>query len=283
MTDTNTRALEQGLHTHPENDLSYGAYLDLDAVLGAQRTLSDAGGTAELLFLIQHQTSELWLKQLHAELVAARSDLRSDHLGRAQKSLSRIKQIQAVLAQQWSILDTMTPTEYLEFRPALGQSSGFQSYQYRAIEFMLGNKNTGMLRFFTDDAAATALLTSALEESSIYDEFCRLLDRRGFDVPDELLTRDVTLAHTKCEALVPTIATIYRSPAEHWDIYELCELLVDVEDHFQTWRFRHLRTVMRTIGTQPGTGGSSGVTFLRKALDLTFFPELYAARGEISS
>ena len=179
------------------------------------------------------------------------------------------------------MLATLTPTVYAQFRGVLGNASGFQSYQYRAVEFVLGNKNARMMQVFEADAVATAILRHALESPSIYDEFLRLLARAGYDIPADVLERDVTLAWTFHAELVPVFASIYANPDTHWAAYETCEELVDLEDNFQLWRFRHLKTVERIIGSKPGTGGSSGAPFLRRALELTFFPELYAVRTEI--
>ena len=186
-----------------------------------------------------------------------------------------------MLTQQWSVLATLTPTEYAQFRGDLGNSSGFQSVQYRAVEFALGNKNARMLGVFADHPGNLALLTAELERPTLYDEFLRLVARRGLPVPAEILDRDVREPYRMHDDLVPVFREIYENPHEHWDLYEACEEFVDVEDNFQFWRFRHLRTVTRTIGRKIGTGGSSGVDFLQRALDLTFFPELYAVRTEI--
>jgi tryptophan 2,3-dioxygenase len=205
----------------------------------------------------------------------------ADDLRPALKGLARVKHIQRTLTEQWSVLATLTPSEYAEFRSFLGTSSGFQSYQYRAVEFLLGNKDRRMLSLFNDDPSAQAMLTEALEAPSVYDEFLRYLHRHGHDVPVELLQRDVTLPYRYNEDLVPVFVRIYSDPEKFWEAYEACEELVDIEENFQLWRFRHLKTVERTIGFKRGTGGSSGVDFLRAALDLTFFPELYAVRTEI--
>ncbi|MCM3848090.1 tryptophan 2,3-dioxygenase [Pseudonocardia sp. DR1-2] len=275
---TNTRPVEDGVVRDFGENLSYGGYLDLDRVLGAQHPRSRPEHHDELLFIVQHQTSELWLKLVLHELGSAADDTAADDLSLALKRLARVKHVQRTLIEQWSVLATLTPSEYVQFRGALGTSSGFQSYQYRAVEFLLGNKNAAMLELFADDAAAHALLHAALHRPSLYDEFLRLLARRGFAVPADLLDRDVTLAHTYREDLVPVFAEVYADPRTHWDLYETCEELVDIEENFQLWRFRHLRTVERTIGVRRGTGGSSGRDFLRRALDLTFFPELYAVR-----
>jgi tryptophan 2,3-dioxygenase len=235
----------------------------------------------ELLFIIQHQTTELWLKLVLHELRAATEFLRTDQLSPALKAIARVKHIQRTLTEQWSVLATLTPTEYGQFRGVLGNASGFQSAQYRAVEFVLGNKNAKMMQVFEADAAATEILRHALESPSLYDEFLRLLARAGYPIPADLLDRDVTLAWTFRPELVPVFADIYANPDEHWSAYETCEELVDLEDNFQLWRFRHLKTVERIIGSKTGTGGSSGATFLKRALELTFFPELYAVRTEI--
>jgi tryptophan 2,3-dioxygenase len=261
--------------------MSYGDYLRLDLVLSAQQPLSDPPRHDEMLFIIQHQTSELWLKLMLHELRATRDLLRADDLQPALKCIARVKHIQHTLIEQWFVLSTLTPSEYAQFRSYLQSSSGFQSWQYRAIEFILGNKNSDMLQVFDHDPAVHALLIELMNEPSLYDEFLRFLHRRGHSVPDGILGRDVTEPWRLHNDLVPTFTRIYDSSREYWMEYEACESLIDVEDNFQTWRFRHLKTVERIIGSKSGTGGSSGVPFLRKALDLTFFPELYAVRSEI--
>lgn len=277
----NTRKIESGIETDFSDKMSYGGYLALDTLLSAQRPVSKPEHHDEMLFIIQHQTSELWLKLVLHELRAVRVYLIEDNLRAAMKGVARIKHIQRSLTEQWSVLATLTPSEYAQFRGDLGSSSGFQSYQYRAVEFLLGNKNAGMLKVFADNPAAHELLSELLATSSVYDEFLRLLARRGFAVPAELLERDVTKAHVFNDELVQLFKIVYENPDEHWDLYEACEELVDLEDNFQLWRFRHMKTVMRTIGMKTGTGGSSGVGFLQRALDLTFFPELFAVRTEI--
>ena len=277
----NIREIEDGVVTDLREKMTYGGYLDLETLLSAQHPVSRPEHHDEMLFIIQHQTSELWMKLAIHELRSARELLRSDDLGGALKRIARVKHIQEVLTQQWSVLATLTPSEYAQFRGSLGNSSGFQSVQYRAIEFALGNKNARMLKVFEAEPENHAMLAAELESPTLYDEFLRLVARRGLHVPDEVLHRDVTQAYEMNEALVSTIKTVYDHPAEHWDLYEACEELVDLEDNFQFWRFRHLRTVTRTIGRKIGTGGSSGVDFLQRALDLTFFPELYAVRTEI--
>ncbi|MGZ0712034.1 tryptophan 2,3-dioxygenase (plasmid) [Coraliomargarita sp. W4R53] len=261
--------------------MSYGGYLDLSTLLAAQRPLSSPEHHDELLFIIQHQTTELWLKLVLHELSAALRLLREDNPAPALKCIARVKHIQRTLTEQWSVLATLTPAEYAQFRNVLGNSSGFQSPQYRAIEFTLGNKNAAMLRVFESDPANHRLVASALAAPSLYDEFLRLLARQGYAIPQELLDRDVTQAWTFSPELVPVLTKIYEDPTANWAAYEMCEELVDLEDNFQLWRFRHLKTVERIIGFKRGTGGSSGVPFLQRALELTFFPELFAVRTEL--
>ena len=281
MSTENERALEDGIVTDLKDRMTYGSYLDLDRLLGAQHPVSRPEHHDEMLFIIQHQTTELWLKLVLHELGTARDRLAEDDLRSALKHIARVKHIQEVLTQQWSVLATLTPTEYAQFRGDLGNSSGFQSVQYRGVEFALGNKNEKMLGVFRDHPDNLALLTAEWERPTLYDEFLRYVARRGLPVPQEILDRDVRQPYREHPELVPAIREIYENPHEYWDLYEACEELVDVEDNFQFWRFRHLRTVTRTIGMKVGTGGSSGVDFLQRALSLTFFPELYSVRTEI--
>ena len=281
MPDVSGRDIEAGIETDFSKAMSYGDYLCLDQLLSAQRPLSDPPLHDELLFIVQHQTSELWLKLMVHELRSARSLLASDDLSPALKRLARVKHIQHTLTDQWSVLATLTPSEYAELRPFLATSSGFQSAQYREVEFLLGNKDVEMVRVFGHDPAAQAELSQLLHEPSLYDEFLRHLARSGYAVPPELLERDWSQPHLSNAGLVDVFAGVYAAPREHWGVYETCEELVDLEDNFQEWRFRHLQVVQRTIGHKSGTGGSSGVDFLRRALDLTFFPELYEVRARI--
>jgi tryptophan 2,3-dioxygenase len=236
-----------------------------------------------MLFIIQHQVAELWLKLVVHELGAAIGRLREDDVDAALKILARVKQVQRQLFEQWGVLETLTPAEYLAFRGVLGPSSGFQSLQYRQIEFLLGNKNADMLKVFAHDPAAQSELRAVLEAPSLYDEFLRYLARRGHAVPAGLLQRDWTEAYRRNEALLPVLKRIYEQRAEFWPEYHMCEQLVDVEESFQLWRFRHMKTVERIIGHRRGTGGSSGVSFLKKALDLEFFPELLDVRTVLGS
>ena len=279
--DPGRRDLEPAIETDFRQQMSYGDYLCLDQLLSAQRPQSDPPLHDELLFIVQHQTSELWLKLMVHELRSARALLASDDLAPALKRLARIKHIQHTLTDQWSVLATLTPSEYAEIRPFLATASGFQSAQYREVEFLLGNKDAEMLPVFEHDTAARDVLARLLHEPSLYDEFLRFLGRGGYAVPPELLERDWSVRHRLHDGLVDLFATVYAAPEQHWGVYETCEELVDLEDNFQEWRFRHLQVVQRTIGHKTGTGRSTGVTFLRRALDLTFFPELYEVRSRI--
>ena len=281
MSDDNTRSLEAGVRRDFRQAMSYGDYLRLDLVLSAQQPLSDPPRHDELLFIIQHQTSELWLKLMLHELRAVRDQLKADELNPALKGLARVKHIQHTLIEQWGVLTTLTPSEYAQFRSYLQSSSGFQSWQYRSIEFILGNKNPEMLQVFDHDPEVHTLLTALYDEPTVYDEFLGFLGRRGHDIPAQIRDRDVREAWQVHPELVPVFSRIYEHSLEFWQEYEACEALVDVEDNFQLWRFRPLKTVERIIGSKSGSGGSSGVPFLRKALELTFFPELYAVRAEI--
>ena len=276
--EKNERPLESGIVTDFHDRLSYSGYLCLSQLLSQQKPLSDPPHHDEMLFIIQHQVSELWIKQLIHELAAAIAFVRKDQLDPCFKILSRAKLIQMQLFDQWAVLETLTPSEYMEFRGVLGHASGFQSYQYRELEFLLGNKNRDALRVFEHDAPVHARLLAVLEAPSLYDEFLRHLARRGLAVPAECTARDWSVPHQRSDALTEVFRSIYEHPSQYWDAYEMCEKLVDVEEYFQLWRFRHMKTVERIIGFRQGTGGSSGVGFLRQALELTFFPELLAVR-----
>ncbi len=279
----NTRELDEGIVKDFSSRMSYSSYLQLPVLLSAQQPVSRPVHHDELLFIIQHQTTELWLKLVLHELRSAADWLHNDDLGAALKAIARVKHIQKTLTEQWSVLATLTPTEYAQFRGFLGHSSGFQSSQYRAVEFILGNKNSAMLQVFDAEPEARSMLEDLLHAPSIYDEFLVYLKRQGHPIPQSVLDRDVTKAHELVPELVPVFKDIYENAGKYWGAYEACEELVDLEDNFQLWRFRHLRTVQRTIGMKTGTGGSTGAAFLRKALDLTFFPELFAVRTEIGA
>ena len=278
-----TRPIEEGVYRDLAGELTYGKYLRLDELLGAQRPVSVPEHHDELLFIIQHQTSELWLKLLIHELSSAMEHIAADELAPALKLLARVKHIQRQLFEQWAVLETLTPIEYAEFRRFLGHASGFQSVQYRLVEFMLGNKDAEMLEVFAHDPPALERLTRALETPSLYDEFLRYLARHGHPVPAAVLERDVSKPYIPNPELVPVLRAIYANRDRFWPEYEMCEELVDIEESFQLWRFRHLKTVERIIGFKRGTGGSSGVGFLRQALDLTFFPELLQVRTYITA
>jgi tryptophan 2,3-dioxygenase len=281
MSDHAADRYEETIVTDFSRRMSYSSYLGLDRLLSAQHPVSSPEHHDELLFIVQHQTTELWLKLVLHELTDACRLLRDDELQPALKRIARVKHIQRTLTEQWSVLATLTPTEYAQFRGFLGNSSGFQSWQYRAVEFSLGNKDARMLRVFESEPAAHDVLTNLLRAPSLYDEFLRYLARAGFDVPESVLDRDVTQPYREHPELVPVLVGVYENAEAHWSEYEACEELVDLEENFQLWRFRHLKTVQRTIGMKTGTGGSSGVPFLQKALDIAFFPELYTVRTRI--
>jgi tryptophan 2,3-dioxygenase len=281
MTTTNQRELEAGIETDLRNRLSYGGYLQLDQLLSAQKPLSQPPHHDEMLFIIQHQTSELWLKLIVHELRAAILNLQRDELNPCLKILARVKQIQRLLFEQWAVLETLTPSEYMEFRHVLGPASGFQSLQYRLVEFLLGNKNANMVAVFAHDPAQQQLLRETLNAPSLYDEFLRHLGRKGHAIPAACVERDWSVPHQNTPELIPMLRNIYEHPDQFWADYHLCEQFVDVEESFQLWRFRHMKTVERIIGHKRGTGGSSGVGFLKKALELTFFPELLEVRTVI--
>jgi tryptophan 2,3-dioxygenase len=279
----NRRELETGIETNLRDRQNYGGYLQLDTLLSAQKPISNPPYHDEMLFIIQHHVSELWMKLVIHELQAAIGLLAIDQIDSTLKILARVKQIQRQLFEQWAVLETLTPTEYQEFRHVLGPASGFQSHQYRLIEFLLGNKNSDMLAVFDHDPPRQAELRAALEAPSLYDEFLRHLGRAGHAVPADCVERDWSQPHRRRAELVPVFKRIYENADEFWSDYHFCEQLVDVEESFQLWRFRHMKTVERIIGHKRGTGGSSGVGFLQKALELTFFPELLEVRTVIGS
>lgn len=280
-TDTNKRELEATIERNLSGRTTYASYLHLDTLLSAQRPVSKCHD--EMLFIVQHHVAELWLKLMIHELSAAVADLNADDGDPAQKKLARVKRIQDQLFNEWVTLETLTPRDYLSFREYLGPSSGFQSLQYRTVEFMLGNKNSDMLAVFKYDPAARAKLQKIMEAPTLYDAVLRWMARRGHGVDRGILDRDVSHGWVRQPSLVPVFARIYENPRKYWAEYEICETLVDIEESFQLWRFRHMKAVERIIGYRRGTGGSTGVGFLRKALDLTFFPELLDVRTELKA
>jgi tryptophan 2,3-dioxygenase len=260
-------------------DMSYGDYLQLDAILSAQKPLSPDHN--EMLFIIQHQTSELWMKLMLHELRAAIANVAQDELGNAFKMLARVSRIMEQLVHAWDVLATMTPPEYSAIRPYLANSSGFQSAQYRCIEFALGNKNAAMLKPHAHRADLLAQVKAAYEAPSLYDEALRLLARRGLAVPASHTQRDWTLPYAESDAVEQAWLTVYRDPKQYWDLYQLGEELTDLEDAFRLWRFRHVTTVERVIGFKRGTGGTGGVSYLRKMLDVVLFPEIWRLRTDL--
>lgn len=260
-------------------DMSYGDYLQLDAILNAQKPLSPDHN--EMLFIVQHQTSELWMKLMLHELHAAVACVARDQLPAAFKMLARVSKIMEQLVHAWDVLATMTPPEYSAIRPYLAQSSGFQSYQYRCIEFALGNKNAAMLKPHAHRPDLLAMVQAAYEAPSLYDEALRLLARRGLAVPASHTQRDWTQPYVEDEAVEQAWLQVYRQPEQHWDLYQLGEELTDLEDAFRLWRFRHLTTVERVIGLKRGTGGTGGTSYLRKMLDVVLFPEIWKLRTDL--
>lgn len=259
--------------------MSYGEYLHIDQILEHQKCLSDAPD--ELLFIIQHQTSELWMKLLLHELGSARTAISQDQLPQAFKMMSRVSRILEQLNNAWDVLRTMTPSDYSTFRDILGQSSGFQSLQYRMIEFALGNRNKAMLKPHEHVAEATRMLKGELAKPSLYHEVLRYAARQGFDVPEFALGEPQATPHSADPRITELWATVYLDTAKHWTLYELAEKLVDIEDYFRRWRFNHVTTVQRIIGFKRGTGGTSGVNYLKRMLEVELFPELWNVRTEL--
>lgn len=259
--------------------MSYADYLHLDAILGAQAPLSDAHD--EMLFIIQHQTSELWMRLAIHELLAARTLLEAGDTRPAFKMLARVARIFEQLNSAWDVLRTMTPSDYTTFREALGQSSGFQSFQYRLVEFIAGNRNPAMLRPHEHRPQQSAALDAELARPSLYDVALAALAGAGIDVPEEVLNRDTRQPHTVHDGVVAAWAQVYKAPQAHWELYELAEKLVDFEDYFRRWRFNHVTTVERVIGLKRGTGGTSGVAYLRRMLEVELFPELWRLRTDL--
>ncbi|WP_341892770.1 tryptophan 2,3-dioxygenase [Variovorax sp. YR752] len=270
---------DEGAKLDFSRDMSYGDYLQLDAVLNAQTPLSPDHN--EMLFIVQHQTSELWMKLMLHELSAAVACIARDELGSAFKMLARVSKIMEQLVHAWDVLATMTPPEYSAIRPYLSNSSGFQSWQYRCIEFMLGNKNPAMLKPHAHRPDLLSKVEAAWRAPSLYDESLRLLARRGITVPASHLERDWTQPYAASDEVEQAWLTVYRDPKQHWDLYQLGEELTDLEDAFRLWRFRHVTTVERVIGFKRGTGGTSGVGYLRKMLDTVLFPEIWKLRTSL--
>ena len=260
-------------------DTSYGGYLGLERLLSAQQPRSSHHD--EMLFIIQHQTSELWMKLMIHELAAAIAHVQADRLAPCFKILARVKQIQRQLFEQWAVLETLTPSEYMEFRDVLGPASGLQSYQFRAIEFLLGNKIANRVEVHKYNPEVTRLLEGLLHSPSIYDEFLRYLARHGMAVPGERVARDWSKPYERHPGVVAVFKTIYENTDRYWAEYDMCEKLVDVEENFLLWRFRHVKTVERIIGFKRGTGGTTGVSFLRRTLETALFPELIDVRTEL--
>jgi tryptophan 2,3-dioxygenase len=279
MTTTEQIVAEEGAQTDLSQDMSYGDYLHLDELLSAQHPLSPTHD--EMLFIIQHQTSELWMKLLLHELDAAMARIRADDLAPAFKMLTRVNRIMEQLVGAWTVLTTMTPPEFTAMRDYLAKSSGFQSAQYRCIEFALGNKNAAMLKPHRHRPDVLAHVQAVYRAPSLYDEALRLMARRGLAMPQSHTERDWTRSYEANDAVEAAWLVVYRDPETHWDLYQLGEKLTDIEDAFRLWRFRHVTTVERVIGFKRGTGGTGGVTYLRKMLDVVLFPELWRLRTDL--
>jgi tryptophan 2,3-dioxygenase len=277
--DMNATSSEKNIHTDFTNNMTYGEYLQLDKILSAQNRLS--GHHDEMLFIVIHQVSELWMKLILHEMTGAIQSIEKDDLSTAQKRLARVSKIQTQIIQAWDVLATMTPSEYMEFRDSLGQASGFQSYQYRMIEFALGYKTEHVLKIYQKDPELHSKLKDAYEAPGLYDVAIHALHRAGLSIDGEVLNRDVTMSYKENDSVREAWMTVYQNTDKYWELYELAEKLVDIEDWLQQWRFRHMKTVERIIGFKMGTGGSSGVGYLKRVLDQQFFPELWAIRTEL--
>ncbi|ETI66015.1 tryptophan 2,3-dioxygenase [Neobacillus vireti] len=270
---------EKNIHTDFLNTMTYGEYLSLDKILSSQVRLSDHHD--ELLFIIIHQVSELWMKLILHEVNSAIECIQRDELSTAFKRLARVSKIQAQIISAWDVLSTLTPSEYMEFRDSLGQASGFQSYQYRMIEFALGYKTSHILKIYKKDPSLYSQLEKAFHAPSIYDVSIKALAKAGFDINPEVLNRDYSIPYKNDASVKKAWLEVYKNVDQYWDLYQLAEKLVDIEDWLQQWRFRHMKTVERIIGFKPGTGGSSGVNYLKKVLDHRFFSELWDIRTEL--
>ena len=275
------RKLEKTIHTNLSRDDDYTGYLRLDQLLEAQTPLSDPPHHDEMLFIIQHQVAELWIKLVIHEIGASIRHLRADELPQAVKNLARVRHIQSQLYNQWKVLDTLTPAEYSEFRHVFGKASGFQSAQYRILEFTLGNKSRSTMAVYEHQPDWHARLTLALESPSLYEEFLMHLKRRGMEIPERAIARDFARLREEDEEVIAVLKVIYENRAEYLSRYEMCETLMDIANNFHFWRFHHMKTVERIIGHKRGSGGSSGVSFLKKALDIEFFPDLMRVRTQI--
>ncbi|WP_078391026.1 tryptophan 2,3-dioxygenase [Shouchella patagoniensis] len=268
-----------GLHTDFKEKMTYGDYLQLDSLLSSQNRLS--GHHDEMLFIIIHQVSELWMKLMIHEIKGAIHSIKHDQFQPAFKQLSRVSKTQAQIIQAWDVLSTLTPSEYSEFRDSLGQASGFQSYQHRQLEFALGKKSDHILKIYAHDQALHEDLLTDYEKPSLYDEAIYALSRAGLSIDDDLLQRDITQSHTTSSSVLKAWQKVYQNTDQYWNLYQLAEKLVDLEDRHQQWRFRHLKTVERIIGLKSGTGGSKGVHYLKAILDEYFFPELWQLRTSL--
>ena len=275
------RKLEKSIHTNLKRDDDYTGYLHLDKLLSAQQPLSDPAHHDEMLFIIQHQVTELWMKLIIHEIDAAIRLMRDNELPPAVKSMARVKHIQNQIYNQWMVLDTLTPSEYAQFRQVFGKASGFQSPQYRLLEFLLGNKSKSYLPVYRQQPEWFERLNAAVNEPSLYEEFLIYLARKGYDIPDEVVDRDFSIRREEHEGVVAVLKSIYENPEDEWRHYEACEALLDIANNFHFWRFHHMKTVERIIGHKKGSGGSSGVSFLRKAIDIEIFPELISVRTEL--
>lgn len=270
---------ESGIHTDFREEMTYGEYLQLDNLLASQQRLS--GHHDEMLFIIIHQVSELWMKLILHELTSAIQAIQADKMQSAFKMLARVTKIQTQIIQAWDVLSTLTPAEYLEFRDKLGKASGFQSFQYRQIEFALGYRTKHILKIYEQETELYEELQDAFHAPSIYDVSIQALARAGFPINTQLLNRDYSITYVGDESVASAWKEVYQNVDKHWNLYQLAEKLVDVEDWLQQWRFRHMKTVERIIGFKKGTGGSSGVNYLRHVLDHRFFPELWDLRTNL--
>ena len=276
------RSLEEGIHTDLRRDDDYTGYLQLDKLLNAQHPLSEPAHHDEMLFIVQHQVTELWMKLIIHEMESAISLLKRDELLPAVKNMARVKHIQNQIYNQWTVLDTLTPSEYSQFRHVFGKASGFQSPQYRLLEFLLGNKSRSYLPVYKQQPDWHERLLAALEAPCLFDEFLIYLGRSGFDLPPEVVSRDFSKRREEHPQVIAVLKKIYENPDDEWRHYEACEALLDIANNFHFWRFHHMKTVERIIGHKHGSGGSSGVSFLKKAIDVEIFPELVGVRTALA-